>query len=74
MPLPAPAMAQAARKECCVCLTDMPAAEQMVLAPCGHRCMCEDCWRDKLLPREPAARLCPICGVAALMALRMFDA
>ena len=59
-------------KECCVCLLDMPAAEQMVLAPCGHRCMCEACWRERLLPREPAARLCPICDAPVAMAMQMF--
>ena len=46
-----------------MCLLDMPAAEQMVLALCGHRCMCEACWRTQLLPRAPAARLCPMCGM-----------
>ena len=64
-------------KECCVCLLDMPAAEQMVMVPCGHRCMCEDCWLEQLAPREPAARLCPICGAGVAMAARMagvFDA
>jgi hypothetical protein len=61
-------------KECCVCLLDMRAADQMVLAPCGHRCMCEECWVVRLLPRPPAARLCPICSVPAAMAVRMYDA
>jgi hypothetical protein len=42
--------------------------------PCGHRCMCEECWSERLLPREPAARLCPICGAPAVTAVRMFDA
>ena len=58
-------------KACCVCLLDMPAAEQMVLAPCGHRCMCEPCWREQLLPRAPAARLCPICDARVEWAVRL---
>ena len=57
-----------------MCLLDMLAAEQMVLAPCGHRCMCEQCWREQLLPRAPAARLCPICDAPVAMAMRLFDA
>ena len=61
-------------KECCICLLDLPTAEQMALVPCGHRCMCEECWRTQLLPREPAARLCPICDAPAAMAMRVFDA
>ena len=55
-----------------MCLLDMPATEQMVLAPCGHRCMCEACWLEKLLPRAPAARLCPICDTPAVAAVRLF--
>ena len=64
-------------KECCVCMLDMPAVEQVVLTPCGHRCMCEACWREQLLPREPAARLCPICDARVEWVGRMtglFDA
>ena len=64
-------------KECCVCLLDMPAMEQVVLTPCGHRCMCEQCWREQLLPCAPAARLCPICDARVEWAGRMagvFDA
>ena len=56
-----------------MCLLDLPAAEQVVLVPCGHRCMCDECWRTQLLPREPAARLCPICDAPATMAMRVFD-
>ena len=60
-------------KECCVCFIDIPAAERVVLVPCGHRSMCEECWRERLLPREPAARLCPICHTPAASAMRVFD-
>ena len=56
-----------------MCLLDMSAAEQMVLAPCGHRCMCEECWRVHFLPRAPAAWLCPLCDAPAAMAMRVFD-
>ena len=71
-PLPPPPPPR--MKECCVCLLDMPAAEQVVLGPCGHRCMCEECWHTQLLPRAPAARLCPICDAPVAMAMRLFDA
>lgn len=67
-----PPQPQSQLKECCVCFIDMPAAEQMVFAPCGHRCICEDCWRDKLLPTP--GRLCPICDAPVAMAVRVFDA
>ena len=60
-------------KECCVCFIDVPAAELVALVPCGHRCMCEACWRERLLPREPATRLCPICHAPAAAAMRVFD-
>ena len=76
-PPPPPPPPPPPMKECCVCLLDMPATEQMVLAPCGHRCMCEACWRTQLLPRTPAARLCPICDGQVEWAGRMpglFDA
>lgn len=37
-------------EECCVCLT---ATELVILAPCGHRCICAAC-------RGPVQR-CPLC-------------
>ena len=60
-----------------MCWLDLLTAEQMVLGPCGHRCMCEACWRTQLLPREPTARLCPICDARVEWAGRIagvFDA
>ena len=54
-----------------MCLLDMPAAEQMVLVPCGHRCMCEDCWHTQLAPRAPTARLCPLCDARVATAVRL---
>ena len=45
----------------------------MAMVPCGHRCMCEACWRTHLLPREPAARLCPFCDAPVLLAMRLYD-
>ena len=56
-----------------MCFIDIPAAEQVVLVPCGHRCMCDECWRERLQPREPAVRLCPICHTQAAGAMRVFD-
>ena len=55
-----------------MCLLDMPAAARVVLVPCGHRSMCEACWREQLLPREPSARLCPVCCAPAAAAVRLF--
>ena len=60
-------------KECCVCLKDVLAAELVALVPCGHRCVCKECWRVHLLPRESATRLCPICEATVVSAMRVFD-
>jgi len=65
-PLPAPVL-----KECCVCLSDMPAAELLVVAPCGHRCLCDGCWQNL---QPTSARRCPICSAPAVMAMRVFEA
>ena len=59
--------------ECCVCLKDVLAAELVALVPCGHRCVCEECWRVKLLPRKSTTRQCPICCATVVSAIRVFD-
>jgi hypothetical protein len=69
-PPPPAAMMPAAMSECCVCLSDMPAAQLLVVVPCGHRCLCPHCW-EQLEP--PTARRCPICNAPAVMAMRVFD-
>ena len=68
---PPPPPAPTATRECCVCLGDVPAADLLVIGPCGHRCLCHDCW-ESLGP--PAARRCPICSAPAAMAMRVFEA
>jgi hypothetical protein len=57
-------------KECCVCLSDMPMAELLVVAPCGHRCLCDECWQNL---QPPSARRCPICNTPAAMAMRVYE-
>jgi hypothetical protein len=68
-PPPAPAM-PVVMKECCVCLSDMPMAELLVVAPCGHRCLCDECWQNL---QPPSARRCPICNTPAAMAMRVYE-
>ena len=58
-------------KECCVCLSDLPTSELLVVAPCGHRCLCQNCWQSL---EPPAARRCPICSVLATAAMRVYEA
>ena len=67
-PPPAPAM-PAVLKECCVCLSDLPVAELLAIVPCGHHCLCADCWQSL---EPPTARRCPICSAPAAMAMRVF--
>ena len=76
---PAPAAVEAPPtpaqlKECCVCLADVPSAALLVVVPCGHRCVCDECWRKLQRPAEPAAQRCPICSAPAAMAMRVFEA
>jgi ankyrin repeat protein len=58
-------------KECCVCLSDLPSAALLVVVPCGHRCLCSDCWQQL---QPPAARRCPMCSSPATTAVRVFEA
>jgi hypothetical protein len=77
---PAPAAAAAAPppaappavSECCVCLLDVAVSQLLLLAPCGHRCVCAGC-AATLMTRPPAARLCPKCREGILCATRVFD-
>ena len=52
-------------KECVVCFD----AEKKLVAcvPCGHRCMCQDCY-DKLRDRR-----CPVCRNPIQSTLKMWD-
>jgi hypothetical protein len=56
-------------KECCVCFGDVLAVELLVISPCGHWCLCEECWESLGLP---TARRCPICSAPASTAVRVF--
>ena len=58
-------------KECCVCLSGMPTSELLVIGPCGHRCLCSECWQNL---QPPAARRCSICSVVATTAMRVYEA
>jgi hypothetical protein len=59
-------------KECCVCLFDMPAADLLLIFPCGHRCICGACVA-MLEAQPPAARRCPKCREPLLKAVRVFE-
>jgi ankyrin repeat protein len=61
-----------ASKECCVCLTDLPAQELLLVYPCGHRCVCEGC-AAALHAQPPAARRCPKCRQPLQHTLRVFE-
>jgi hypothetical protein len=59
-------------KECCICFLDVQLEELRLLAPCGHRCVCEACG-DALVAMPPATRVCPVCDKAVVCAVRVFD-
>jgi hypothetical protein len=67
-PLPLPLV----MKECCICFLDVQLEELRLLAPCGHRCVCEACG-DALVAMPPATRVCPVCDKAVACAVRVFD-
>jgi len=52
---------------CCICLTSKSRPELFALVPCGHRCVCSGC--AELMVNQP----CPMCRVATIMAMRVFD-
>ena len=59
--------AEAAQKECCICLKTEKLGQLLALVPCGHRCVCADC--SALV----VGRTCPVCRTQAREAIRVFD-
>ena len=49
--------------QCCICTSRMPGG---ILRPCGHRCLCQPCWKQLLKTASPTllrseGPTCPIC-------------
>ena len=59
--------AEAAEKECCICLKAEELGKLLALVPCGHRCVCADC--SALV----VGHTCPVCRTEARQAIRVFD-
>ena len=59
--------AEAAEKECCICLKAEEVGKLLALVPCGHRCVCADC--SALV----VGHFCPVCRTEARQAIRVFD-
>ncbi len=59
--------AEAAEKECCICLKAEEVSKLLALVPCGHRCVCAEC--SALV----VGRTCPVCRTEARQAIRVFD-
>jgi serine/threonine protein kinase len=59
--------AEAAEKECCICLKAEEVGKLLALVPCGHRCVCAEC--SALV----VGRTCPVCRTEARQAIRVFD-
>jgi hypothetical protein len=60
--------AEAAEKECCICLKAEELGKLLALVPCGHRCVCSDC--SALVVGRTT---CPVCPTEARQAIRVFD-
>ncbi|GMH45733.1 hypothetical protein BSKO_13696 [Bryopsis sp. KO-2023] len=52
---------------CCVCLE---VAAKFACVPCGHLCMCRECWKE--IEASKTAK-CPICRNDAIHALEIFN-
>jgi hypothetical protein len=59
--------AEAAEKECCICLKAEEVGKLLALVPCGHRCVCAD-WSGLVV-----GHICPVCRTEARQAIRVFD-
>jgi hypothetical protein len=53
-------------------MDDVRHVDLSALFPCGHRCVCGTC-AGALMAKPAAARECPLCSVAVLGAMRVFD-
>jgi hypothetical protein len=62
--------AEAAEKECCICLKVEELGNLLALVPCGHRCACSDC--SALVVRHTCP-VTPVCRTEARQAIRIFD-
>jgi serine/threonine protein kinase len=59
--------AEAAEKECCICLKAEEVGKLLALVPCRHRIVCADC--SALV----VGHSCPVCRTEARQAIRVFD-
>ncbi len=59
--------AEAAEKECCVCLKAEEVSKFLVLVPCGHRCVCTD------FSALVVGHTCPVCRTETRQVIRVFD-
>jgi serine/threonine protein kinase len=59
--------AEAAEKQCCICLKAEEVGKLLALVPCGHRCVCDEC--SALV----VGRTCPVCRTEDRKAIRVFD-
>ena len=61
--------AEAAEKECCICLKAEEVGELVAPVQCGHRCVwCSDC--SALVVGHTT---CPVCRTEASQTIRVFD-
>jgi hypothetical protein len=62
--------AEAAEKECCICLKAEEVSKLLALVPCGHRCVCAEC--SAPVSALVVGRTCPVCRTEARQAIRVF--
>ena len=53
--------------ECCICLEPFNLSDLLVLAPCGHRCICQNC-AYAVKDKE-----CPLCRTPVTSVMKVFD-
>ena len=53
--------------ECCICLEPFNLSDLLVLAPCGHRCICQNC------VYAVKDEVCPLCRTPVTSVMKVFD-